>query len=143
MSKTVQTLLHEINNIYQKSEKITDSLKRELDFYIKQGRLHNFDYLQNILNDLHNNKFLDSFHDSTIKISISDNYNNGNKRSFLVDTLSPEFLKALENELKNSLTKKAIELNNLLLSTAQYEPIPDDETEWSNRVCKKEYLQEE
>jgi hypothetical protein len=125
---STQELLNEIRILTQRN--IT--IKEELAFYQEQERLNNFFTLKNLLNELQNNTFLDNFNDTTMKITISDNYLNGTERSFLVDTLSPEFLTALTNELKNSLLKKSIQLNDLLLQTATYEPISNDDEEWLN-----------
>jgi len=130
MSKLINYLEDQIKNL-QRNNDIQD---KQIQLLANTRDIKDINYLQEILTKLEQNTFLDLFNDpcnhkpTELKITISPNYmNDFQAKSFIVDTLSPEFLKALENELKNSLTKKAVQLNNLLLSTAQYEPIPDNE----------------
>jgi hypothetical protein len=125
---STQELLNEVHILTQRN--IT--LKEEIAYYKEQDRLQNFKYVQNLLQNLQDNTFINGFCDGPIKITISDDHPYGTKKAFTVDTLSPEFLTALTNELKNSLTKKAVELNDLLLQTVKCEPIPDLDAEWLN-----------
>jgi hypothetical protein len=131
-----------INELFEKIYKVTkdsNDLKKKIRYYKEQNRLHSFDYIQKLLTELQTNTFTDNFYGSPFKITISDNHLDGTERSFIVDTLSPEFLKALENELKCSLTKKAVQLNNLLLSTAEYDPILDNKYNGISVKTYKDY----